>query len=68
MNKLGVAPYYTEYESEYKHKVNLKFYKTLGEYEADRLEARMLILEDKPIPQDLYDRLLYTKQELASNK
>lgn len=39
-------------------------YKNLDAYELDRHTVSSLITENKPIPQELYNKLLITKQEL----
>lgn len=39
-------------------------YKSLYEYEIDQSEASILITEKKTIPEELYNKLLQTKQEL----
>ena len=39
-------------------------YTSLNDYENDKSEASIMITFNKEIPQDLYNRLLITKQEL----
>ena len=39
-------------------------YKSLYDYEVDKSEASIMITEKKPIPEELYDKLLKTKEEL----
>lgn len=39
-------------------------YKSINDYELDKVKASILITENKPIPADLYNRLLKTKEEL----
>lgn len=39
-------------------------YKSINDYELDKAKASILITENKPIPADLYNRLLQTKEEL----
>lgn len=42
-------------------------YKSLNEYEMDKLKASILISEGKEIPKELYNKLAKTKIELESN-
>mgnify|MGYP003301730471 CR=1 FL=1 len=41
-----------------------KFYDSEMQYEKDKALANILICEDKEIPEELYNKLLYTKKEL----
>ena len=66
MVKLGLLLGYDDVGVNYK-KAFLKvstLYKSLYEYEIDQSKASILIAEKKPIPEELYNKLLRTKQEL----
>lgn len=39
-------------------------YKTLGEYEADKFNAKLLIMSNKAIPKEMFNRLLDARKEL----
>lgn len=41
-----------------------KYYETEMQYEKDKALANIFICEDKEIPEELYNKLLYTKKEL----
>ena len=69
LKELGLNIPFNEYNANIdkstKHQFS-KYYKTEGEYEQDKGKATILI--DKELPQDLCNKLLYTKQELESRK
>jgi hypothetical protein len=63
---LDIDPYYTDSTVSNNSVINTKFYKTYSDYERDKVIARLLIEDNKELPKELYEKLLYTKQELES--
>jgi hypothetical protein len=65
---LDIDPYYNELSLQHDDIINTKYYKTYSDYEKDKIRARLIIEDNKELPKELYEKLLYTKKELESRK
>ena len=61
-NKEYTDPYFEITDSQFR-KINTQ-YTCFADYDRDKNTASILIYDDKPIPQDLYNKLVQTRIEL----